>query len=361
MSYQWPLDPQVLFAERYPQMAKMGLPVEDVDALRGRIVEMWREGSGGWVKEWSDLAGRYSSDGRHDLAALAYGWAKFPAIADEPKRIALQRQVESYELAVAEDLPVAFERRVLRVPFGASETDVPVHLFSAAEELTDAPVVLASGGVDTWKIDLHATWVEIALRTGATVLAFDIPGTGETEAAFSMASTELIDGIAAAARALGDGRVFHLGISMGGYFSAYSGLRGVVDASVVCGGPVEATFAPGKNWEAGMADIIGNVLGFDHSPDQAELDERLGALSLRPLFDEDSMTPMFVINGVEDIHVPQHDTLVFRGRRNTEVEMMEGTGHCAVSKWDEMLEKVLAWLSGQISSEGHPLPAAPLA
>ena len=39
MSYQWPLDPQVLFTERYPQMVKMGIPVEDVDAVRGRIVE----------------------------------------------------------------------------------------------------------------------------------------------------------------------------------------------------------------------------------------------------------------------------------------------------------------------------------
>ena len=350
MGYQWPLDPQVLFAERYPQMVKMGLAVEDVDVLRSRIVEMWRDSGGGWVKEWSDLAGRYSAEGRHDLAALAYGWAKFPAIADEPKRVALQRQVEAYELAVAEDSPVAFERRVLRVPFGGSETDVPVHLFSPAGGPGNTPVILASGGVDTWKIDLHGTWVQIAQQTGATVLAFDIPGTGETEAPFSMASTELIDGLVEAARALGDGRVFHLGISMGGYFSAYSGLSGIVDAAVVCGGPVEGTFVPGKRWEAGMADIIGNVLGFDHKPDQADVDDRLGELSLRRWLDEDSNAPMFIVNGAEDIHVPQHDTLVFRGRRNTEVEMMEGTGHCAVSKWDEMLGKVVEWLNGQISS-----------
>jgi esterase FrsA len=78
------------------------------------------------------------------------------------------------------------------------------------------------------------------------------------------------------------------------------------------------------------------------------------------LLNEDSKTPMFVINGADDIHVPEHDTLVFRGRRNTEVEMMEGTGHCAVSKWDEMLGKVIAWLSDQMASQGRSLPAVPL-
>ncbi|RAJ50762.1 hypothetical protein K388_06473 [Streptomyces sp. KhCrAH-43] len=56
---------------------------------------------------------------------------------------------------------------------------------------------------------------------------------------------------------LGDGRVFRFGISMGGYFAAATGLKGSVDGSVVCGGPAEAAFAPGREGRAGMAYIVG--------------------------------------------------------------------------------------------------------
>lgn len=33
---------------------------------------------------------------------------------------------------------------------------------------------------------------------------------------------------------------------------------------------------------------------------------------------------MLVINGADDVHVPQHDTLVFEGRRDTVVELIPG-------------------------------------
>lgn len=347
MPYQWPLDPEVLFAERYPQMVNTGLPVADVQAVRTAVTDMWRDEPGGWVYEWSRLASGYATDGRHDLAALGYGWAKFPVLADGAKRAALNRQIEQYELA-APDMPVDFQRRVLDVAYQGSKTPVPVHILAAPRLAADAPVLIVSGGVDSWKMDLHTVFVALAMNTGARVVAFDIPGTGESQVALTPDSTQLIDGLAAAARDLGDGRVVHVGISMGGYFSAYSGLAGVVDASVVCGGPVEATFAPGKPWEAGMADIVGNTLGFDRRPRPDALGDRLGALSLRPLLDQDDNTPMFVVNGADDIHVPQHDTLVFRGRRDTRVELIPETGHCAVTKFDQVMSKIVTWVTGQL-------------
>ena len=55
-------------------------------------------------------------------------------------------------------------------------------------------------------------------------------------------------------------------------------------------------------------------------------------MSLRPLLDQDTNSPMIVVNGADDIHVPQADTLVFRDRRDTRVELLPDTGHCAVSK-----------------------------
>src|ERR1700758_823351 len=124
MSFQWSVDPQELFEERYPQMVNTGLPVADVDAVRAAVTEMWPDAPGGWVHEWSRLADGYVAQGRHDLALLAYGWAKSPALADAPKRAALERQVEAYEQAAA-GFPVSFERRVLTLPFRDGTTDVP--------------------------------------------------------------------------------------------------------------------------------------------------------------------------------------------------------------------------------------------
>src|ERR1700752_2067118 len=116
MPYQWPLDPRELFTERYPHMVNTGLPPSDVDAVRAAAVEMWPDRPGGWVHEWSELGARYAADGRHDLAALAYGWAKSPALADDAKRLAFARQREQYELA-SPNFPVDFERRVLELPY----------------------------------------------------------------------------------------------------------------------------------------------------------------------------------------------------------------------------------------------------
>src|ERR1700759_4075186 len=114
MPYQWPLDPQELFVERYPQMVNTGLPVQEVEAMRATISDMWANAPGGWVFEWSRLGARYSDEGNEQLATLAYGWAKFPALADEAKRKALQHQVEHY-LAAAGEFPIAFERTSLEV------------------------------------------------------------------------------------------------------------------------------------------------------------------------------------------------------------------------------------------------------
>jgi len=52
---------------------------------------MWPDAPGGWVYEWSGLAARYAGEGSHQLAALAYGWAKFPTLADDFKRGAMHK------------------------------------------------------------------------------------------------------------------------------------------------------------------------------------------------------------------------------------------------------------------------------
>ncbi|MFJ9605958.1 alpha/beta hydrolase [Kitasatospora sp. NPDC101176] len=350
MPFTWPLDPQDLFVERYPQMT-LGLPADEVDAVRAAVTGMWPDRPGGWVHEWSALAARHAAAGRHRLAAQAYGWAKFPSLADDPKRAALARQVEQYVLA-APGFPVEFERRTLAVPYRGGETTLPVHLMAAPGLPADAPVVLASGGVDSWKTDLHGIWEQLALALPARLLLFDLAGTGES-AHLPMTpdgGAEVVAGLVSHARAAGNGRVGHFGISMGGHYSARTGLTGAVDASVVLGGPVERSFAPGRGFAFGMDGIVGNALGFDAPPGTAEREAAFAAFDLRPLLDRDANGPMLVVNGTEDVHVPLEDTLVFEGRRDTRVVLIPDTGHCAISRFGEAMAVITPWLADTLTA-----------
>jgi esterase FrsA len=344
MSYQWPLNAQELFGERYPQMVNTGLPGQDVDAVRAAIIEMWPDTAGGWVYEWSKLAASYAEAGSHQQAALAYGWAKFPVLADESKHGAMANQLEQYLLA-APGFGVDFARRVVDVPYRGGTTSVPVHLFAPVDLPADGPVVIASGGVDSWKMDLHGLMVMLAVGLRVRVLAFDIPGTGESSVPMTGAGgAEIVRGLIAHARTIANGLVAHVGFSMGGYYSARSGLAGEVDAAVVLGGPVEAAFVGEGPTKFGMAGIVGNALGFDEPPSAEDLSARFPDFSLRPLLDQDANAPMLVINGADDVHVPQQDTLVFQGRRDTVVELIPDAPHCATTKLPEVFSTILGWL-----------------
>jgi pimeloyl-ACP methyl ester carboxylesterase len=115
------------------------------------------------------------------------------------------------------------------------------------------------------------------------VLAFDIPGTGESSVPMTRADGgEIVRGLIAHARTLRNGVVAFVGVSMGGHYAARFGLAGEVDAAVDFGGPVEAFFAKGPS-AFGMPGIIGNTLGFDAPPSAEELSARLAEFSLRPL------------------------------------------------------------------------------
>ena len=351
MGYEFVLDPQALFAERYPQFVNLGLPAGDLDRARARITEMWADVPGGWTYEMSLLASERADRGDHCLASLAYGVAKFPVLANEARRAAMRHQLNEYLLAAA-GFGVGFERRVLALPYLASTTPVPVHLLSPAVDHREAPVLLFSGGIDTWKMDLHALAVGLAAGAGVTIMAFDIPGTGENEAPLDTFADEVIYGLIAEARRIGNGKVGHFGLSFGGNFSAMSGLAGAVDAAIDLGGPVDEAFEP-ENFRRlmfGMADIAGNAYGFTSPPTEAEILEASQTSVRRSLLREATNGPMLVINGADDVHVPQADTLVFTGRPLTEVHLISGTGHCATSKLAEVMGIVLDWLPAHLST-----------
>jgi esterase FrsA len=344
MSYEWPIAPGTLFEERFQQMLAQGIPEADARAVRSATTAMWPDAPGGWVREWSRLASRYGEQGNHALAAQAYGWARFPTLADEPKRTALARQLEQYQLA-APEFAAAFTRQEITLPYDDGTTRVPVHILAQRTLPRRAPVMLFSGGVDSWKMDLHDMIMMFVRDLPVRVMAFDLPGTGESQLHLGRCSTQVIDGLVQTARSMTGGPVVHVGFSFGAYFAAYSGLSGIVDGAVSLGGPVDRAFAPDRTWANGMADIVGNALGFEQPPSPSELSERLAPMSLRDLLEQDINAPMLAVNGADDVHVPQQDTLVFDGRRNSTAQLIPNTGHCASPKRKQAIAIIIGWLA----------------
>ncbi|WP_328602273.1 alpha/beta fold hydrolase [Nocardia terrae] len=271
--------------------------------------------------------------------------ARFPALADVPKRTAMALQVEQYVKA-APTFGIHFERRVLELPYRGGSTSVPVHLLSATPDFTQRPVVLLSGGLDSWKMDLHAIETAFVRSANVTVLAFDHPGTGETQAPLDAYADSVIDGLVATARALGNGHVAHFGFSFGGNFAAASGLRGIVDAAIDLGGPIVDSFTR-ENFSRlmfGMADIAGNAFGFTARPTFDDILSAAQPFNRESLLAQDTNCPMLIVNGADDVHVVRHDTLLFEGRRDTEVHLIPDTGHVAASKLPEAIALMSAWL-----------------
>jgi esterase FrsA len=348
--YTYDIDAADMFTDRTHQFEKFGIPLDDIERVRAATIDMWADAPGGWTYEWSKLANEYAHRDDHQMASLLYGCAKFPCLTDPARVRALRNQLEQFELA-AKDFPVTFERRIITAPYRGGFVDVPVHLYSTDGNYAARPVLIASGGVDTWKMDIHPWWVGFTMGAGVTTLAFDHPGTGETTIPLDQHADDVIRGIADYARKLGDGRVAHFGVSFGGNFAAMSGLAQVVDAAINLGGPVADAFEPDNATRLpfGMHDILGNAMHWDHSPTIDELTAGLGQLSRRELLVRQGNSAMLVVNGTDDYFVPQSDTLVFAGRPNTEVRLIEGTGHCAMSKAPEVVPRMIGWLRKQFT------------
>jgi esterase FrsA len=203
MSYTYNLSPTAMFEDRYGQFVSFGIPKADVDTLRATITDMWADAPGGWPFEWSTFARKYMEAGNPLLASFTYGFTKFPCLANDARRKAQQNQLETY-LKAAPSFPVKFERRILALRYQGKSVNLPVDLFSVTGQYAGTPVLIYSGGVDTYKMDLHALCVTLTQRLGIAVLGFDIPGTGESPVPLSVKGDELVLGLVKEARKLGN-------------------------------------------------------------------------------------------------------------------------------------------------------------
>lgn len=351
--YTYPFTPAEEWEDRGVQFVNFGVPQATVDTLKSKITDMWIEGAGGWVYEWSAIAADYAAKSDHTMASLVYGFAKFPTVCDQQRVVALQKQVDEF-IKAAPTFPVHFERRTMTLPYAGSTVDFPVHIYSADANYAERPVMLMSGGVDTFKIEFHQSYIAAVQQLGATVVAFDMPGTAEMRhVPLNGAADEVVLGLVKEARKLGNGIVGYHAFSFGGNFSALVGLTGVVDMCVDNGGPVNGAFTAEHISKVpfGMGDIVGNAMGFTYKPSVEELVQVAQTLSRAKLFDLKKNSPMYVINGADDYFVPVEDSTIFQSLPNTEVHIIPGTGHCCISKLSEIYPMMYSWLRSQLDAK----------
>ena len=244
--FTFPVSPEDLFEERTRQFLKWGVPSAALERVRARVRDTWSDAPGGWCYEFSAEADASERAGRLLEAAALYGAARFPFAATDARRAAHEKQLACFLRAhQAGAFPVAFQRQVLATERGA----VPVHLyarradaFTRREGAAAPPLLLVTGGVDTYKVELHRLAVALARLTGALVCAFDMPGTGESPGPLSSDGERVHLGVIDALRAeLSPPHVSLIGLSFGGHWAAKLALLGKVDCAVDVGGPVGAT------------------------------------------------------------------------------------------------------------------------
>jgi esterase FrsA len=141
-----------------------------------------------------------------------------------------------------------------------------------------------SGGVDTWKVELHKLLVAIARFSGLTVATIDMPSTGESQVPLDPGGDQIHgDVVDQLAGQQGAHRTSFFGISFGGHWAAKLALTDRGEAAIDLGDPVGAgeqvlDFAVLPN---GMIGIIANALGLGELPTRDEAAEFVERFSLK--------------------------------------------------------------------------------
>jgi esterase FrsA len=351
--YCFDLDPQQLLDERSEQMKGWGIPERTLSAMRHSIKDMWSSSAGGWCFEWARCASDAERSRNWLKAAMLYGAAKFPVTNTDDRKRAFADQIRCYLLA-SSGFHCAFERRSISVEYRGKTEHVPLHIYQRRAKRIDptCPVIFVSGGVDTWKIEMHRLWVALAQFGGFRVVALDMPGTGESTVSLASDSEIIYQSVIQAFQSHRAVKTGILGVSFGGHWAAKLALLGSVTAAVDIGGPVglEPGIPEPHSYPNGMAGIVGCALGLSSAPTAEQLRSELARFYFckQGLTQATPHTPLLVINGSDDPYVPMSDTTGFRNVPGARVWLVNGAYHCAAEKLPRIMPGVIAWLRSQL-------------
>lgn len=265
-------------------------------------------------------------------ASFWYFLARFPFINDDAGKHAYGLHNEAY---IQANKYSPYPMEIMDIPIQGKNGRVFLRLPDSTQ--SSFPVVMLSGGIDTWKSDLELhSLSEAFLKLGMAVLMIDVPGTGEcpmpgssTAHAWYLATIEQLK---KHPRINGSSIGFY-GLSLGGYWSSKLAFIAPELAGVVNnGGPVHYTFQHEwlENKPQGLKLTLANMLGDEISSDVNKAIEKIASFSLlqEKCFHNGNYAPILNINGKDDTlvtlqeikffdeHHIQQDTLLFSHDRH---------------------------------------------
>lgn len=356
--------------ERFGGWVEAGINEEELDAVLRRIHDPLGSGPGSWVHELSLAAGKHELAAteaeladdtataleEYRKAAIFYYVARFPFVSTPAKAEAYRKHIDCYlRLAQSFDPPL----RIVRIPY--EEKEIVGYLRVPKAE--KPPVVVVTGGVDTWKSDVDRQ-VEAMLAEGLAVFTFDMPGTGESQWPLEPDSDRVYSRVLEYLKSRPDVD----GENMGVYLQSFAGLFAVklalvdpnVKAAVNVGGPIHLAFTSEhiKKVPGVMIATIAHAMRQDPGTSFDEMVVRAEPMSLEKqglLAKPERQAALLSINGDQDPLVPIEDLYIISKSGIEQDEWVyAGDGHCAPENMKEHAPKAAAWLKEYLSKDEKP-------
>jgi len=357
--------------ERFGGWVAAGADEDELDAALRRVHDPLGSGPGSWVYEVSlpaarhelaaseaELAGDAATAAKeYSIAAVYYFVARFPFVGSEAKAEAYRKHIECY-LKAAETYDPPPE--IVWIPFEGKE----IIGYLRIPDVENPPVVVVTGGVDTWKSDVDRQ-VNAMLDEGLAVFAFDMPGTGESQWPLEPDSDRVYSRVVEYLRTRPDVD----GDNVGVYLQSFAGLFAVklalvdpnVKAAVNIGGPIHLAFTRShiKKVPDFMIATIAHAMGQDPDMGFSEMVANTEPMSLGKqglLEKPERQAALLSINGDQDHLVPIDDLYIISQKGIEQEEWVyEGDGHCAPNNAAEYAPKAAAWLKKHLSRTEQPV------
>jgi esterase FrsA len=226
------------------------------------------------------------------------------------------------------------------------------------------PVLIVSGGIDTFKEDMHTDQV---LARGIATLAIDIPGVGDSPLAGSEDAermfTSLLDWIAAQPE-LDSARVGYWGGSTGGYWAAKIAHthRDSLTCVVSQGGCVHHAFdsewieqAQSGEYPFELAETLAYAFGHDTFEEWVQYAPKL-SLVRQGILDQPCAETL-LINGLHDSVFPISDYHLLLEHGTPKSARFFDTGHMGYTA--DTLPIILNWITSRLQPTPHHHPGSP--
>jgi len=356
--------------DRFDGWVRAGADETELDAAFRRVHDPIGTGPGSWVYEVSLPAAEHEARAREleaagdamgateewRQAAVFYYIARFPFLGNQAKVAAYRKHIECYLESVKHEQPAL---EVVRIPYEGQEI---IGYLRIPPSESPPPVVVLTGGVDTWKSDIEAQ-VKAMLAEGMAAFSFDMPGTGESAWPLSADGDRVYSRVLAYLKARpdldGDRMAVHLQSFAGYYAVKLAVLDPNVKAAVNIGGPIHLSFTleHAENVHEGMIKTIAHAMGEDLDQSNAEMIGKIEPFSLKRqglLKAPERQAPLLSINGDQDALVTIDDLYIISESGIAQEEWVyEGDGHCASDNASEHVPRAAAWIKAQLDRVGQ--------